>query len=135
MKRNLTNSDNSVRIGNLFRKFIMHIVLLCLMIMLESAIILKLRITPERASRITVLIFLMAAAIPALMPTNKNRFYDKAMYYLGILLIWATIGMGFFDSGIIGLKQLGFSVLASVIMLFAMTAISGRKSANKFKHR
>ncbi len=135
VKRNQTNSKNTKRVGNIFRKIIMHIVLLSLMMMLESMIALKLRIMPEKINRINFLVFLSAAGIPAILLQNEKDFYEVVKYYLWILLIWSTIGMGFFDSGIIGLKRLALSILASVIMLFTMGVFISRKSVNKFKHR
>lgn len=135
MKRNHANQKNTEKMIKLIRKIALHVALLCFVIMIETVVILKMGIIPETIQKISLLLFFIAAVIPAGALTGKGDFYDTIAYYFGILLIWTTIGVGFFDCEIVNLKQLGVCVLGAIAIHFVVQIFLNKKSSPKFRHR
>lgn len=135
MKWSYTHQKNTEKMIKLFRKIVIHSLLLCLMLTIETAMILKMGISPERIQKISLLLFMIAALIPAGILQGENDFYETVEYYFGILLIWITIGVGFFDSEIKNLKQLTICILISFSIQLVLQTVYNKKASFKFKHR
>lgn len=135
MKRSHTHQKNTEKMIKLFWKIAIHVVLLCLMLTIETAMILKMGITPVTIQKISLLLFMITALIPAGILKGENDFYETVEYYFGILLIWTTIGVGFFDSEIKNVKQLTICILISFSIQLVLQMVYNKKVAPKFKHR
>lgn len=135
MKRSHTHQKNTEKMIKLFRKIAIHVVLLCLMLTIETAMILKMGITPVTIQKISLLLFMITALIPAGILQGENDFYETVEYYFGILLIWTTIGVGFFDSEIKNVKQLTICILISFSIQLVLQMVYNKKVSPKFKNR
>lgn len=134
MKRNHTKLKNTGKTINVFRKIFVHAIMLCLMITVETIMILKMKSRPENVSKVTQLLFLTATVIPALMYQSKNSIYDNLVYYLGIFLVWSTIGVGFFDWPIRSLIQIASYIFVSfAVVLAAKWIVNGKKVKSRIR--
>lgn len=134
MKRNHTKLKNTEKTMNAFRKIFVHAIMLCLMITVETIMILKMKSRPENVSKVTQLLFLTATVIPAMMYQSKNSIYDNLGYYLGIFLVWSTIGVGFFDWPIGSLLQIASYIFVSfAVVLAAKWIVNGKKVKSRIR--